>query len=365
MQKALNLANGHFKNKLINYIKKSVDKLTDKKLISKWTNIIEANKCEILDKSITRIKSNDSLLSNISSGSNFSNNNFSRQKIYNLDNSFNSNICSINTCAKSSKSLQTAYKNDSNYANFSFNFYPAHNHHQPNNFCNFNCFNNNQNINFNKNYFNKLNNNAHFKNSNKANIYNINNAINNNRSNLFNCNNKENFNSLNITNNFDYNSDSNPHQYYSYYPKNSNKNNTDINNQNDKFNKNNFNPLITKIDKNRVNDVSYQKTFINNNSNFNHIENKGKDKDKDKGYYNSYLHQEIPQKPANELANNLTENSLQLNYNNEENSNNAKNQNNYFNNESTNSYNLYDDKENKDHNNGKYNNIFYSYPHWN
>jgi hypothetical protein len=40
IQKALKLASGFYKGKLINYIKKSIEKFSDKKLVVKWNNIL-------------------------------------------------------------------------------------------------------------------------------------------------------------------------------------------------------------------------------------------------------------------------------------------------------------------------------------
>ena len=48
IQKALKLSNGHFKVKFTNNIKKCLDKITDKKLINKWTNILENMKANTL-----------------------------------------------------------------------------------------------------------------------------------------------------------------------------------------------------------------------------------------------------------------------------------------------------------------------------
>jgi hypothetical protein len=40
VQKALKLSSGFYRNKLVGYIKKSIEKFTDKKLIAKWNNIL-------------------------------------------------------------------------------------------------------------------------------------------------------------------------------------------------------------------------------------------------------------------------------------------------------------------------------------
>jgi hypothetical protein len=83
VQKALKLSNGHFKVKITNNIKKCLDKLTDKKIINKWTNILENMKSnnlgsDLLDQhksGLKRKKSDESLHSTISNNNSFNSNN--------------------------------------------------------------------------------------------------------------------------------------------------------------------------------------------------------------------------------------------------------------------------------------------------
>lgn len=93
VQKALRLSNGYYRNKLVGYIKKSIDKFTDKKLIAKWNNILSnfstKNKAPPkINLNTSDTNSNNSFYSNGSPHS--ANSNIS----YNSNVSNNSNISS-------------------------------------------------------------------------------------------------------------------------------------------------------------------------------------------------------------------------------------------------------------------------------
>lgn len=101
VQKALKLSNGHSKTKLTNHIKKSIDKMVDKKLVKKWQHILDTiqGKNMALGKghNFFRKRSHESIFSGDSANSHHSNNG----KIFN--HSFNSND-SIHSSAFSGKS---------------------------------------------------------------------------------------------------------------------------------------------------------------------------------------------------------------------------------------------------------------------
>lgn len=339
MQKALKLSRGHFKHKLLNYIKKSVDKITEKKLISKWTNIIEANKIsEAPEKPLSRIKSNESLLSSISSSSNFSSKNLNPKK-NNLDNSFNSNICSVYTCAHSCKSFHCIYGNENNFYhnsnnnnkllnsnNINNNYllnYPQKQYFKNSNSNNLNCFCN-LNVNFNNfigNYQN--NNNACFQNN-----YLKNNSSHNNNNYYFNNNNKENLNFANRNFNFEYSSDSNtPGNYSTIFPmKSINISNNNINANHDTNSKNNIYQIfnsskdINKITENFNDLIIKDKKEPNCNFSNSNIKN----------HLNNILNENFNNAPSNHFNNNQSLNQLNYQYLNQ-NTNAIKNRNNNFN----------------------------------
>ncbi len=143
IQKVLKLSNGHFKVKITNNIKKCLDKLTDKKLINKWTNILENMKTNNLGgdlnqnaNGLKRKKSDESFLSNNSNNSN--NNSFNSNNSFQSGNSIQSGN-SFHSANNEKYILKRNFTN-LNFGNVSFSNMSS------NNVINFH--NNNTNMNF-------------------------------------------------------------------------------------------------------------------------------------------------------------------------------------------------------------------------
>ena len=88
IQKALKLSNGHFKVKITNNIKKCLDKFTDKKMINKWSNILENMKTNNLNLDLGHNRINN--LNRKKSDESSNNNSFNSNNSFQSMNSINS-----------------------------------------------------------------------------------------------------------------------------------------------------------------------------------------------------------------------------------------------------------------------------------
>lgn len=136
IQKALKLSNGHFKVKITNNIKKCLDKITDKKLINKWTNILDNLKTTSLhldinskNVGVSRKKSDDSMISNNSNGSFKGNNSINSNNSFQSNNSFHS--------SNNDNFINRPIFSNFNFTNLSYNNV----NNNPGNFGNFNSRN--------------------------------------------------------------------------------------------------------------------------------------------------------------------------------------------------------------------------------